>query len=171
MSAIRSLSGGKRTQGKHREIGTRAALVAKKKTGQPARSRQCRCYGATNPNAAADEFVAGLLPLVRASQNTGATTLDAITRALNERGVRPARGTRWYVSSPLWQAVAGRRPRAGGSPVPHRSRFQAKRAAVVRGLCRARECSVLVSKLDRLSRDVAYLEHRLLDIANSKSLD
>jgi hypothetical protein len=32
-------------------------------------------------------------------QNTGATTLEAITCALNERGVRPARGTRWYVSS------------------------------------------------------------------------
>jgi hypothetical protein len=49
--------------------------------------------------AAADEFVAGLLPLVRAIQNTGANKLEAITCALNERGVRPARGTSWYVSS------------------------------------------------------------------------
>jgi hypothetical protein len=50
-------------------------------------------------SAAADEFVAGLLPLVRAIQNSGADTLEAITGALNDRGVRPARGTRWYVSS------------------------------------------------------------------------
>jgi hypothetical protein len=49
--------------------------------------------------AAADKFVAKLLPLVRAIQNTGANTLEAITCALNERGVRPARGARWYVSS------------------------------------------------------------------------
>jgi Recombinase len=28
-----------------------------------------------------------------------ATTLEAITRALNDRGIRPARGTRWYASS------------------------------------------------------------------------
>jgi hypothetical protein len=28
-----------------------------------------------------------------------ATTLEAITRALNERGIRSARGTRWYASS------------------------------------------------------------------------
>ncbi len=46
-----------------------------------------------------DAFVAGLIPLVRTIQNTGATTLEAIACALNERGVRPARGTRWYVSS------------------------------------------------------------------------
>jgi hypothetical protein len=39
------------------------------------------------------------MPLVRAVQKTGAGTLEAITCALNERGVRPARGTRWYVSS------------------------------------------------------------------------
>jgi hypothetical protein len=44
---------------------------------------------------AADEFVAGLMPLIRAIQNTGANTLEAI----NERGVRPARGRRWCVSS------------------------------------------------------------------------
>jgi hypothetical protein len=46
---------------------------------------------------AADDFVAGLMPLIRAIQNTGAKTLEAITCA--ERGVRPARGARWYASS------------------------------------------------------------------------
>jgi hypothetical protein len=41
----------------------------------------------------------GLMPLVRAIQSTGAVTLEAITCALNDRGVRPMRGTRWYASS------------------------------------------------------------------------
>jgi hypothetical protein len=50
-------------------------------------------------NAGADQFAANLVPLVRAIQGTGAVTLEAITRALNERGVRPARGTRWHASS------------------------------------------------------------------------
>jgi hypothetical protein len=49
--------------------------------------------------ATADEFAASLMPLISAIQNAGANTLEAITSALNERGVRPARGTRWYVSS------------------------------------------------------------------------
>jgi DNA invertase Pin-like site-specific DNA recombinase len=34
-----------------------------------------------------------------AIRRTGATTLEAITKGLNERGIRPARGTRWYASS------------------------------------------------------------------------
>ena len=44
-------------------------------------------------------MVVSLIPLVRAIQSTGANTLEAITCALNERRVRPARGTRWYASS------------------------------------------------------------------------
>jgi hypothetical protein len=49
--------------------------------------------------AAADQFASGLLPVIEAIRRTGATTLEEITRALNERGIRPARGTRWYASS------------------------------------------------------------------------
>jgi hypothetical protein len=45
------------------------------------------------------EFAAGLLPIVNAIRATGATTLEAITRALNDRGVRSARGATWHVSS------------------------------------------------------------------------
>ena len=47
----------------------------------------------------ADAFAAALLPIVRTLQSAGATTLDAITRGLNARGVRTARGARWHVSS------------------------------------------------------------------------
>ena len=82
---------------------TKAALAAKKaqgaKLGNPYDLATAGARGRRMQVAAADEFVAGLLALVRAIQNTGAETLEAITGALNERGVRPARGTRWYVSS------------------------------------------------------------------------
>jgi hypothetical protein len=36
-------------------------------------------------------------PSCRPSQDTGATTLEAITQALNQRGT--ARGAKWYASS------------------------------------------------------------------------
>ena len=82
---------------------TKAALAAKKATGaklgNPHDLGSAGIRGRQMQSAAADEFVAGLLPLVRAIQNSGADTLEAITGALNDRGVRPARGTRWYVSS------------------------------------------------------------------------
>jgi len=55
--------------------------------------------GRTVQITAADEFAAGLLPIVNAIRATGATTLDAITRALTDRGVRSARGATWHVSS------------------------------------------------------------------------
>jgi len=82
---------------------TKAALAAKKaqgaKLGNIYNLASAGVTGRQMQTATADEFVAGLLPLVRAIQNTGANTLEAITCALNERGVRPARGARWYASS------------------------------------------------------------------------
>jgi len=82
---------------------TKAALAAKKasggKLGNPRDLASAGVQGRQMQIAAADEFVAGLMPLVRAIQKTGAGTLEAITCALNERGARPARGTRWYASS------------------------------------------------------------------------
>ena len=44
-------------------------------------------------------FAAGLIPVVQAIRDTGATTLRDISFALNERGIRSARGGRWYPSS------------------------------------------------------------------------
>ena len=90
---------------------TKAALAAKKAQGAKLGNvHNLACAGATGRHmqtATADEFAASLMPLISAIQNTGANTLEAITCALNERGVRPARGTRWYVSSVanlLWRA-------------------------------------------------------------------
>jgi hypothetical protein len=58
--------------------------------------------GAIGRNAlisSTDAFAAGLLPLVQSLQCCGARTLEMLRRGLNERGVRPARGSRWHVSS------------------------------------------------------------------------
>jgi hypothetical protein len=42
-----------------------------------------------------------LLPIVQAIRLTGATTLREIALALNQRGIRSARGGAWHVSSVL----------------------------------------------------------------------
>jgi DNA invertase Pin-like site-specific DNA recombinase len=82
---------------------TKAALAAKRasraKLGNRRNAAVAAATGRIVQTAAADEFVAGLMPVVQAIRKTGATTLDALTRALNDRGVRSARGGRWHVSS------------------------------------------------------------------------
>jgi DNA invertase Pin-like site-specific DNA recombinase len=82
---------------------TKAALAAKKasgaKLGNPRNIAIAGSFGRNAQIVAADEFAAGLLPIVKAIRATGATTLEAITRALNDRGVRSARGATWHVSS------------------------------------------------------------------------
>jgi DNA invertase Pin-like site-specific DNA recombinase len=82
---------------------TKAALAAKKATGaklgNPRNIAGAGALGRQVQTAAADAFVTGLMPLVRTLQITGTKTLDAITSALNERGVRTARGSHWHVSS------------------------------------------------------------------------
>jgi DNA invertase Pin-like site-specific DNA recombinase len=82
---------------------TRAALAAKKaqgaKLGNPTNLAAAGSMGRQVLTAGADAFAAGLMPIVQALQSAGATTIDALTCGLNERGVRSARGSRWHVSS------------------------------------------------------------------------
>ena len=82
---------------------TKAALAAKKasgaRLGNTRNIAQAGRLGRGVQTAAADEFVAGLMPVVLAIRNTGATTLEAMSQALNQRGIRAARGGRWHVSS------------------------------------------------------------------------
>jgi DNA invertase Pin-like site-specific DNA recombinase len=82
---------------------TKAALAAKKasgiKLGNPRNIAHAGELGRGVQTATADTFVASLMPVIQAIQNTGATTLEAITQALNQRGIRTPRGTRWYASS------------------------------------------------------------------------
>ena len=47
----------------------------------------------------AQEFAVGVIPVVQAIRNTGVTTLRAISAALNQRGIRSARGGQWHPSS------------------------------------------------------------------------
>jgi hypothetical protein len=68
------------------------------KLGNPSNLAAAASVGRQALISAADAFAAGLLPIVQALQSSGATTLEALTRGLNERGVCPARGTRWHVS-------------------------------------------------------------------------
>jgi DNA invertase Pin-like site-specific DNA recombinase len=82
---------------------TRAALAAKRvggaRLGNPTNITSAGALGRTIQIAAADEFVAGLMPVIEAVRRNGANTLEAISCALNQRGIRSARGGRWYVSS------------------------------------------------------------------------
>jgi Recombinase len=48
---------------------------------------------------AADAFAANVLPIVRQIQASGVTTFRAIAAALNNRGVRTARGGAWHDST------------------------------------------------------------------------
>ena len=84
---------------------TKAALAAMRaqgaRLGNPRNSAEAASLGRRTQSMAADEFVVRLLPVVMAIRATGATTLETISCALNERGVRSARGGKWHVSSVL----------------------------------------------------------------------
>ena len=49
--------------------------------------------------AQAAQFAANVLPIVRAIQASGLTTLREIAEALNARGIRTARGGQWHSST------------------------------------------------------------------------
>jgi DNA invertase Pin-like site-specific DNA recombinase len=82
---------------------TKAALAAKKaggaKLGNPRNIAAAGLAGRTVQITAADEFATVLLPIVNAIRSAGATSLKAMSRALNNRGIRSARGATWHVSS------------------------------------------------------------------------
>ena len=83
--------------------GAEAALAAKKasgiKLGNPTNIAEAGAFGRRIQAEGAHTFAAGLIPVVQAIRDTGATTLRDISFALNERGIRSARGGRWYPSS------------------------------------------------------------------------
>ena len=94
---------------------TKAALAAKKaagaKLGNPRAAEAAAKAHAAN-RAAADQFAANVLPIVRAIQASGLTTLREIADALNARGVRTARGGQWHSSTVhnLLARIATREP-------------------------------------------------------------
>lgn len=82
---------------------TRIALAQKKAQGKVLGNRtnlrEAQAKGVAANREAADAFASNVLPIVRQIQATGATTHRAIAQALNDRGVRTARGGNWHDST------------------------------------------------------------------------
>jgi DNA invertase Pin-like site-specific DNA recombinase len=82
---------------------TRAALAQKKAQGtvlgNRTNLRDAQAKGVATNQKAADAFAANVLPIVKQIQAAGATTHRAIAQALNDRGVRTARGGDWHDST------------------------------------------------------------------------
>jgi DNA invertase Pin-like site-specific DNA recombinase len=82
---------------------TKAALAAKKgqgaTLGNPKNLAAAGSIGRQTLIAQADEFAAKVLPIIRSIQAAGPIGMVTIANELNNRGIRTARGGRWYVSS------------------------------------------------------------------------
>jgi DNA invertase Pin-like site-specific DNA recombinase len=78
---------------------TKSALAAAKvrgvKLGNP-NLDAIRGSGGEAGKAEAERFAGTVLPIIKPVSKAGATTLQAITDALNDRGVATARGGSWY---------------------------------------------------------------------------
>lgn len=78
---------------------TREALQAKKEAGAVLGNRtnlaQAQAKGAAQNAVGADAFAGNVLPIVQQLQNQGITTFRALANALNQRGVKTARGGEW----------------------------------------------------------------------------
>ena len=83
---------------------TRAALAARKAQGarlgqsDATRARQRRWAGRRSAEDA-DAFAANVLPIIESLRASGVRDLRGLASALNNRGVRTARGGRWHVSN------------------------------------------------------------------------
>src|ERR1700704_2269235 len=82
---------------------TKAALAAKRAAGaalgNPRNLARAGDLGRAALARAADEFASTLIPVVPAIPATGALTLASMALALNDKGIRTARGARWHVST------------------------------------------------------------------------
>ena len=82
---------------------TRSALAARKaqgaKLGNPRNASTAAAAGRAVQAADADLFAANALPVIDTIRATGVINLRGIAQALNDRGVRTARGGRWHVSN------------------------------------------------------------------------
>lgn len=81
---------------------TKAALQAAKARGTKLGNPQidaARNGAVVALKASADQHAGNVLPIIRAIQASGATSLRDVAAALNARGVRTARGGEWHAST------------------------------------------------------------------------
>ena len=82
---------------------TKAALAARKARGARLGNRRNAAEAAAAGRRAmteeADAFAANVLPIVNSLQANSVTDLRGLAGALNDRGVRTARGGRWHISN------------------------------------------------------------------------
>lgn len=82
---------------------TRAALSSRKATGRRLGNRTnpaaAASIGRTTCIAEADRFAAAIMPIIASIRRSGIVSLRGIAIALNDRGIRTARGGRWQVSN------------------------------------------------------------------------
>ncbi len=82
---------------------TRSALAQRKaqgaRLGNPKNAAQAASLGREVQTSEADRFAASVLPVIESIKTTGVSTLGAIAVALNNRGIRTARGGRWHIST------------------------------------------------------------------------
>jgi DNA invertase Pin-like site-specific DNA recombinase len=82
---------------------TRSALAAKKaagaRLGNLRNLAEARARAHENVKGEADRFAANVLPIVQDIRASGTKGLASIAGALNQRGIRTARGGRWHVST------------------------------------------------------------------------
>ena len=82
---------------------TRSALAQRKAQGATLGNRrnvkEAAALGRTVQTEEAERFAANVLPVIQSIRSAGITGMAAIAVALNDRGVRTARGGRWHVST------------------------------------------------------------------------
>jgi DNA invertase Pin-like site-specific DNA recombinase len=82
---------------------TRSALAGKKANGTPLGNprnlRDAGLLGRLAQHSEANRFAANIIPIIQSVQAAGATGMVAIAEALNDRGIRTARGGKWHCSS------------------------------------------------------------------------
>jgi len=82
---------------------TRSALAQRKargaRLGNPRNAREAAALGRSVQTEEAERFAANVLPVILSIQSAGIAGMAAIAIALNNRGVRTARGGRWHVST------------------------------------------------------------------------
>jgi len=82
---------------------TKAALAARKargaRLGNPRNASEAAAMGRSSLIEGADAFAANVMPVIESLRVAGVRDLRRLAAALNDRGVRTARGGRWHVSN------------------------------------------------------------------------